>query len=78
VNVAVSNLMRTALSKSSKDSSNQFQLSLKLPVDSNKLEKQLRSFVTKLENGATLIPSIYQKKGSMILNLFNFFKFLLN
>ena len=55
--------MRTALSKSSKDSSNQLQLCLKLPTDSNKLEKQFRSFVTKLENGATLIPSIYQRKG---------------
>ena len=63
VNAAVSNLIRTALSKSSKDSSNQPQISLKIPTDSNKIEKQLRSFVSKLESGASLVPSFYQKKG---------------
>lgn len=77
VNAAVSNLTRSALSKSSKDSSGQPQISLKIPTDSNKIEKQLRSFVSKLENGASLVPSFYQKKGRNFLKIMTNF-FILN
>ncbi len=56
-------MTRTALTKSSKDLTNQPQLVLKMPTDSNKLDKQIRSFVSKLENGASMISSIYLKKG---------------
>ena len=31
----------------------------------NKLDKQIRSFVSKLENGASMISSIYLKKGKI-------------
>ena len=58
-------MTRTALTKSSKDLNNQPQLVLKMPTDSNKLDKQIRSFVSKLENGASMISSIYLKKGKI-------------
>lgn len=64
VNAAVSNLLRTALSKSSKEAVTlQQQISMKLPTDSNKLEKQFKSLVSKLDNGAKLLTSVYIKSG---------------
>jgi hypothetical protein len=67
VNAAVSNLLQIAVSKnSSKNVSNlQQQISLKLPSDSNKLEKQLKSFISKLENGATLLSNVYKRNGKL-------------
>jgi hypothetical protein len=54
-------MLKVALSKSNKDQSSlSTQSQLKLPQDSSKLEKQLKSFVTKLQNGATLLPSVYR------------------
>ncbi len=67
MNAAVSNLLQIAVSKnSSKNVSNlQQQISLKLPSDSNKLEKQLKSFISKLENGATLLSNVYKRNGKL-------------
>ena len=70
VNAADSNLLRIALSKSSKDTGVQQQPSMKLPSDSNKLEKQFKSLVSKFENGATLLSSVYIKNGNTIKRAF--------
>lgn len=57
--------MKTVLSKHSKDTNTTQQSSvLKIPEDSSKLEKQIKSFISKLENGASLLPSY--RKGIFI------------
>ena len=67
---AVSNLVRTGLTKSTKDTSSssqqqqQQQIQLKIPQDSTKLEKQIKSLISKLENGSNIISSVYKKKGN--------------
>jgi len=69
VNAAVSNLIRTALSKAGGKEGgpgSQVNGSLKLPADSSKLEKQLKSVIGKLESGAMLLPSVYKKSSGKV------------
>ncbi len=62
--------MRGGLSKLSKDNSVGQQLNqLKIPQDSSKLEKQIKSLVSKLENGASLVPSVYNINSSNLIIL---------
>ena len=67
VNAAVANLLKHALSKNGNSNTSNISSSivsqLKLPADSGKLEKQLKAFISKLESGATLLPSVYGKKS---------------
>lgn len=72
MNTAVSNLMRIALSKSSKEANTAQQSNqLKLPTDSSKLEKQLKSLISKFESGSSIVPTIYYNKSlSKIFLLF--------
>jgi hypothetical protein len=62
--------VRGGLSKLSKDNSVGQQLNqLKIPQDSSKLEKQIKSLVSKLENGASLVPSVYNINSSNLIIL---------
>lgn len=66
VNASISNLLKTALSKSSKENTPATQQNaLKLPIDSSKIEKQLKSLISKLENGATIVTSVYHSKSKL-------------
>ncbi len=65
VNASISNLLKTALSKSSKENTPATQNALKLPIDSSKIEKQLKSLISKLENGATIVTSVYHSKSKL-------------
>ncbi|CAF0771550.1 unnamed protein product [Brachionus calyciflorus] len=60
VNAAVSSMMKIYF-KNSRDTQVQTQ-QIKAPVDSSKLEKQLKSFVSKLEAGSSLLPSSANKE----------------
>ena len=54
--------MKSALSSKNKETSvaTQANNQLKIPEDSSKLEKQLKSLISKLESGANLLPN-YRK-----------------
>lgn len=57
-------MLKIALSKSSKEANAPNQSQLKLPQDSSKLEKQLKSFISKLQNGASLLPNVYRVESN--------------
>ena len=63
ITAAITNLIRGGLSKG-KDSQSQPQIQLKLPEDSNKLEKQMKSLVSKFESGATISSAVYMRKDA--------------
>lgn len=63
VSTSVTNMLKVALSKSS--SKDQLALqqqsqTFKLPDDSSKLDKQLRSFISKLQSGASFVSDVYR------------------
>ena len=59
--MSVTNMLRMALTKSSsKDQIQQQSLLLKIPEDSSKLEKQLKSFISKLQSGSSLVLDNYK------------------
>lgn len=64
MSTSVTNMLKIALSKSSsKDQLLQQQQqsqAFKLPDDSSRLEKQLRTFISKLQAGATFMPGVYR------------------
>lgn len=63
MSISVTNMLKTALSKSSaKDqlATQQQSQGIKLPEDSSKLEKQLKSFISKLQSGASFITDVYR------------------
>ena len=59
--MSVTNMLKMALTKSSsKDQIQQQSLLLKIPEDSSKLEKQLKSFISKLQSGSSLVLDNYR------------------
>jgi Bardet-Biedl syndrome 9 protein len=75
VNAASTTLIKHALS-TSKNSSNKFDTSnnqthLKIPIDSSKIEKQLKQIVSKFESGSSLQLEIFKNGGnsSIISNM---------
>ena len=62
VNASITNLLRTTLSKNSKDQQ-AGQQSLKMPTDILKLEKHIKALCEKLEKGVVLVPGTNRKPG---------------
>lgn len=63
VSTSVTNMLKMALSKSSSKDQlalQQHSQTFKLPDDSSKLDKQLRSFISKLQSGASFVHDVYR------------------
>jgi len=73
VNASVSNLLRTTLSKTTKDQMIS-QQPLKIPTDTLKLEKHIKNLAERLEKGATLVPGAVRQTGEFIFVLICFGK----
>lgn len=62
-------MLKIALTKSSsKDQLQPSQNTFKLPEDSSKLEKQLKSFITKLQSGSILAVDVYRPTETQTTN----------
>ena len=62
MNAAVTNLLRTTLSKTTKDNLN-LQTQLKMPTDILKLEKHIKTMCEKIEKGATLVSGVTRQQS---------------
>lgn len=72
VSASVTNMLKLAVTKtSSKDQTNLQMQPLKLPQDSSKLDKQLKSFISKLQGGAMLITNVYKMEATETAEIMN-------
>lgn len=70
VAMSVTNMLRIGISKSSSKDQGSFQTTqgFKLPEDSSKLEKQLKSLISKLQTGASLQVDVYKPMSSQAVS----------
>lgn len=66
VDAAVSNLLRTTLSKTSKDQLTS-QQQLKIPTDVLKLEKHIKTMSERIEKGTMLVHGVTRKPGIIVV-----------